>query len=58
MIGHDGMQLIEEICQIYSHYPELETEVLAASVRHPLHIKQIAEIEQSYRQRLKLFVLL
>ena len=43
-IGHDGMQLIEEICQVYSNYPELDTEVLAASVRHPLHVKQIAEI--------------
>jgi transaldolase len=43
-IGHDGMQLVEEICQIYANYPELTTEVLAASVRHPLHVKQIAEI--------------
>lgn len=43
-IGHDGMQLIEEICQMYDNYPELETEVLAASVRHPLHVKQAAEI--------------
>lgn len=43
-IGHDGMQLIEEICQVYDNYPELETEVLAASVRHPLHVKQVAEI--------------
>ncbi len=43
-IGHDGMQLIEDICQIYSNYPDLTTEVLAASVRHPLHVKQVAEI--------------
>jgi len=43
-VGHDGIQLVEEICQIYANYPELTTEVLAASVRHPLHVKQIAEI--------------
>lgn len=43
-IGHDGMQLIGEICQVYANYPEFTTEVLAASVRHPFHIKEIAEI--------------
>ena len=43
-VGHDGIQLVEEICQIYANYPELTTEVLAASVRHVLHVKQIAEI--------------
>ncbi len=43
-VGHDGMQLAEEICQIYANYPDLKTEVLAASIRHPLHVKQAAEI--------------
>jgi transaldolase len=43
-VGHDGMQLVEEICQIYANYPDLKTEVLAASIRHPLHVKQAAEI--------------
>ncbi len=42
-IGHDGMQLIQEICLMYANYPELETEVLAASIRHPLHVIQAAE---------------
>jgi len=42
-IGHVGMQLIEEICMIYDNYPELETEVLAASIRSPLHIVEAAQ---------------
>jgi transaldolase len=42
-IGHVGMQLIEEICMIYENYPELETEVLAASIRSPLHIVEAAQ---------------
>lgn len=42
-IGHNGMQLIQEICLMYANYPELETEVLAASIRHPLHVIQAAE---------------
>lgn len=41
-IGHDGLQLIEEICQIYNNYPNIKTEVLAASIRTPSHIRQIA----------------
>jgi transaldolase len=43
-ISHDGMTLIAEICQIYDNYPELNTQVLAASLRHPLHVKQVAEL--------------
>ncbi len=40
-ISTDGIQLIEEIVQIYANYG-FETEVLAASVRHPMHVKQAA----------------
>ena len=40
--GADGMQLIEEIRAIYDNYPELETEILAASARHVGHIKAAA----------------
>lgn len=36
-IGHDGMQLIRDIVQIYDNYG-FTTEVLAASIRHPMHI--------------------
>ncbi len=40
-IGQNGMQLIEEIVQIYGNY-NFETEVLAASIRHPMHIVDCA----------------
>lgn len=41
-INFDGIQLIEQIVHIYSNYM-FETEVLAASVRNPLHIVKCAE---------------
>jgi transaldolase len=43
-IGIDGMDLISDIRQIYDNYPALSTEILAASIRTPLHLKQAAEI--------------
>ncbi len=36
-ISQDGMELIRQIVQIYDNYG-FETEVLAASIRHPMHI--------------------
>jgi len=36
-ISHNGMDLIEQIVRIYDNYG-YETEVLVASIRHPLHI--------------------
>ncbi|OGX90651.1 fructose-6-phosphate aldolase [Hymenobacter coccineus] len=42
-IGADGLQLIEQIVQIYGNYG-YETQVLAASVRHVPHLIQCAEI--------------
>jgi len=41
-IGHEGMQLIRDICLIYQNY-DYETEVLAASLRHPLHVLEAAK---------------
>ncbi|MGM0556320.1 MAG: fructose-6-phosphate aldolase [Myxococcota bacterium] len=41
-IGHDGMDVIAEIAAIYSNYEELETEILAASIRHPRHVTEAA----------------
>lgn len=41
--GFDGMQLIEDIRLIYDNYA-FETEILVASVRHPIHILQSAKI--------------
>jgi transaldolase len=43
-VGQDGLGLIEEICEIYSNYPEFKTEVLVASVRHPIHITATAKM--------------
>lgn len=40
-IGHDGMQLVREIVQIYDAY-EFPTQVLVASVRHPQHVVESA----------------
>jgi len=40
----DGLQLIEQIVHIYGNYPELDTEVLAASVRHNMHLIHCAEV--------------
>ncbi|WMJ74552.1 fructose-6-phosphate aldolase [Cytophagaceae bacterium ABcell3] len=42
-IGHDGLDLIEQIVEIYANY-DYETEVLAASVRHTTHLLKCAEI--------------
>lgn len=39
--GADGMQLISDIVQIYANYG-YPTEVLAASVRHPVHVYEAA----------------
>ncbi len=36
-IGQNGMQLIQDIVQIYGNY-DFKTQVLAASIRHPMHI--------------------
>ena len=43
-IGQDGMELISDIVQIYSMYDEIETEVLVASIRHPVHVVQAAKM--------------
>lgn len=43
-IGHDGLQLIEEIVEIYAQYPNLKTEVLVASIRNPLHVIESAKM--------------
>ena len=40
-VSTDGMQLIGEIVQIYDNYA-FPTEVLVASVRHPMHVQQAA----------------
>lgn len=41
-IASDGVGLVEQIVAIYANYPELGTEVLAASIRHPQHMTAVA----------------
>jgi len=41
--GHEGMTVIKEIVQIFKNY-QFKTEVLVASIRHPLHIIESAKI--------------
>ena len=36
-IGQNGLELLAEIVEIYSNY-DWQTEVLAASIRHPIHV--------------------
>jgi transaldolase len=40
-IGHDGMEIIRETRLIYDNY-DYETEILAASIRHPRHVAEAA----------------
>jgi len=42
-VAFDGMQLIADIRLIYDHY-EYGTEILVASVRHPMHVVEAAKI--------------
>lgn len=42
-VSWDGMQLIEDIRLIYDNY-DFDTEILAASLRHPIHVLQCAKI--------------
>lgn len=37
-INQPGIALIEDIVQIFDNYPEIETEIIAASVRNPVHV--------------------
>jgi transaldolase len=41
--GNDGLKLLEEIMQIFVNYG-FETEVIAASIRHPMHVVEAALI--------------
>ena len=41
--SHDGMGLIRDIKTIYANYP-FSTQILVASVRHPLHVVEAARL--------------
>jgi transaldolase len=42
-IGHNGLELVRDIVEIYNNY-NWKTQVLAASIRHPLHVIETARI--------------
>jgi transaldolase len=42
-IGQEGMQIVEEIMEIYCNY-NIETEVIVASIRHPIHVIDAARL--------------
>lgn len=41
-IGYDGMQLINDIADVFAIHG-IDTEIIAASIRHPLHVAQAAK---------------
>lgn len=43
-IGETGMLLIQQIADIYNNYPEFTTQILAASIRSPLHVVEAARL--------------
>ncbi|MEE8605886.1 MAG: transaldolase family protein, partial [Candidatus Aminicenantaceae bacterium] len=42
-ISHEGMNLVDEIVTIYDNYG-MDTEIIVASIRHPLHVVEAAMI--------------
>ncbi len=42
-VSHDGLRLLREIVSIYRNY-HFDTQVLAASLRHPMHVLEAARI--------------
>ena len=42
-ISTDGMELISEIVDIFNNY-NIKTEIIAASIRHPMHVTQAARL--------------
>jgi transaldolase len=43
-IGQDGMQLVKDIVEAYRNYPDIKTEVITASIRHPMHCVSASKI--------------
>ena len=43
-MGRDGLGLIEDICAIYGNYPDISTQILAASIRNSIHIIEVAKL--------------
>lgn len=44
-ISSDGLQLVQDIVEIFANYSDdIRTEVLAASIRHPMHVVECARM--------------
>ncbi len=43
-VGENGMNLIADIAQIYAMYDEIDTQILVASIRHPIHLIEAAKL--------------
>ncbi len=43
-VGLDGMMLIKEIVDIFNNYAEINTEIIAASIRNPIHVTKAAAL--------------
>lgn len=43
-IGLDGMLLIKEIVDIFSNFSDIKTEIIAASIRNPIHVTKAASL--------------
>ncbi len=41
-LGHDGIELVRDIVDVYRYYG-IETEVIAASIRNPYHVTEVAK---------------
>ena len=42
-VGTDGIALIADIAEIFFQYPDSETQIICASVRHPMHVLDCAK---------------
>jgi transaldolase len=43
-VGQNGMELIADIARIYAMYDDIDTQILVASVRHPIHVVEAAKL--------------
>ncbi|QXK91901.1 fructose-6-phosphate aldolase [Neoehrlichia mikurensis] len=43
-LSYDGLMVVKDICHVYSQYNNFTTQVLAASIRNPLHVVNAAKI--------------
>ena len=46
-IGENGLRLLEDICEIFAIY-ELDTKIIAASIRNPVHVLEAAKMGADY----------